>query len=109
MPNWGRQQLLVNEVVPPARGAGHPRPVFKLADTHGEQVKGQYYHEEVQRVPEPAQNIFEVERILRRRTDDDGRTETLVKFKGWPDKFNRWLTAEELTKYQRAPIEQQQQ
>ena len=109
VPNWARQQLFVNEVVPPARGGGHPRPVFKLADTHGEQVKGQYYPEEVQRVPEPAQNIFEVERILRRRTDDDGHTETLVKFKVWPDKFNRWLTAEELTKYQRARIEQQQQ
>ena len=108
VPNWGRQQMVVKEVLPPNRG-GRSRPVFKLTDTQGEKVKGQYYPEEVQRVPEQIQNVFEVERILRRRTDDDGHTETLVKFKGWPDKFNRWLTDEELRKYKAPPFEQQQQ
>jgi transposase InsO family protein len=107
VPNWGRQQLVVKEMLPPTRG-GRPRPVFKLNDTQGQDVKGQYYPEEVQRVPDRLQDVFEVERILRRRTGEDGHIETLVKFKGWPDKFNRWLTYEELAKYKQAPIKQQQ-
>ena len=107
VPNWGRQQLVVKEMLPPTRG-GRPRPVFKLNDTQGQDVKGQYYPEEVQRVPDRLQDVFEVERILRRRTGEDGHIETLVKFKGWPDKFNRWLTDEELAKYKQAPIKQQQ-
>jgi hypothetical protein len=31
-----------------------------------------------------------------------------VKFKGWPHKFNRWLTKSELEQY-RKPLRQQQQ
>ena len=107
IPNWGREQLVVNKVIPPNRG-GYPRPVFKLADVQGEKVDGQYYPEEVQRVPDRLQDLFEVERILRRRVGEDGHTETLVKFKGWPEKFNRWLTDEELARYKQTPFEQQQ-
>ena len=66
VPNWGREHLLVKEVVQPNRG-GRPRPVFKLADTQGQKVNGQYYPEEVQRVPYRLQSSFEVDRILRRR------------------------------------------
>jgi hypothetical protein len=100
--------MVVKEVVPAARG-GRPRPVFKLTDTQGEKLNGQFYPEEVQRVPERLQGIFEVERILRRRADEDGRTETLVKFKGLPEKFNRWLTEEELAKYKQTLFDQQRQ
>jgi transposase InsO family protein len=102
IPNWGRQHMVVKEVVPSRRG-GHPRPVYKLADTQGDSINGQYYREEVQYVPDRLRNTLEVERILRRRAAEDGQTETLVKFKGWPDKFNRWLTDEELTIYKEAP------
>jgi transposase InsO family protein len=108
MPNWGRQHLVVKQVVPPNRG-GRPRPVFRLADTEGEDMNGQYYPEEVQRVPERLHNTFEVERILRRRAADGGQTETLVKFKGWPEKFNRWITEAELVQYQKPPRMQQEQ
>ena len=107
VPNWGRQQLLVKEVAPPNRG-GRPRPVFKLADTQGQNMNGQYYPEEVQRVPERLHNTFEVERILRRRVVEGGHTETLVKFKGWPEKFNRWITKAELEQYQK-PLRLQQE
>lgn len=108
VPNWGREQLVVKDVVPPNRG-GRPRLVFKLSDTQGQALNGQYYPEEVQRVPERLQNVLEVERILRRRTGDDGQTETLVKFKGWPEKFNRWLTKAELEQYQKPLRVQQEQ
>jgi hypothetical protein len=71
-------------------------------------VEGQYYQEEVQRIPDRLKDTaYEVERILRRRVDEGGHTETLVKFKGWPEKFNRWLTKAELEQYQK-PLHHQQ-
>ena len=112
VPNWGREQMIVKQVVAPDRG-GRARPVFKLADVQGEAVNGQYYPEEVQRVPEGLKDTLEVDRVLRRRNrhpEGGGPhvTETLVRFRGWPDKFNRWLTDEELAKYKQTPFEQQQ-
>ena len=113
VPNWGREQMVVKQVVAPNRG-GRARPVFKLANVQGETVNGQYYPEEVQRVPESLKDTLEVDRVLRRRIrhpEGGGPyvTETLVRFKGWPDKFNRWLTDEELAKYKQTPFEQQRQ
>jgi len=108
MPNWGREQMVVKHVVRPNRGS-LARPVFKLMDVQGKKVDGEYYREEVQRVPDRLKDTaFEVERILRRRVDEGGHTETLVKFKGWPEKFNRWLTNAELDLYQK-PLHRQQE
>ena len=108
MPNWGREQMHVDQAVPQNRGT-RARPVFKLVDAQGKKVNGQYYPEEVQRIPDRLKDTaFEVERILRRRTDEGGHTETLVKFKGWPEKFNRWLTNAELEQYQK-PLRLQQE
>ena len=108
MPNWGREQMHVEQAVPQNRGT-RARPVFKLVDAQGKKVNGQYYPEEVQRIPDRLKDTaFEVERILRRRTDEGGHTETLVKFKGWPEKFNRWLTNAELEQYQK-PLRLQQE
>ena len=42
---------------------------------------------------------FTVERILRKRRTSDGNTETLVKFKGLPNEYNRWLTEAEMQQY----------
>ena len=50
-------------------------------------------------VPQPLREI-EIESILRKRRTPDGDTETLVKFKGWANKFNRWLTDSEVEQYQ---------
>jgi hypothetical protein len=91
---------------PPRRG-GIPRVVYKLKDTLGEDIKGACYPEEVQHVPKSALDIIEVERVLRQRRVGK-RSEYLVKLKGWPYKFNRWLTKAGLERYQK-PLQVQQE
>ena len=106
VPNWSREYHEVVDVRPPHRG-GRSRPVYKLKDTLGEDIQGDCYPEEVQRISKSATDIIEVERVLRQRRVDK-RIEYLVKFKGWPYKFNRWITKAELEHY-RKPLRIQQE
>jgi hypothetical protein len=106
VPNWGREHFEIVDVKPPRRG-GIPRPVYKLKDMLGEDIEGACYPEEIQPVPEAASHIIEVERVLRQRHVGK-RTEYLVKFKGWPYKFNRWITKSQLDQY-REPLRVQQE
>jgi transposase InsO family protein len=105
VPNWGREHFEVVSMRSPHRG-GVPRPVYKLRDMLGEEIEGDCYPEEIQRIPEPAADIIEVERILRHRQVGK-QSEYLVKFKGWPHKFNRWITKSVLERYQK-PLRAQQ-
>ena len=107
VPNWTREQYEVVDTSPPRRG-GKPRPVYKLKDMLGEDIEGACYPEEIQHVPQPAVHIIEVERVLRQRQVSK-RIEYLVKFKGWPHKFNRWITKGQLKQYQKPPRVQQGQ
>ena len=52
--------------------------------------------------PPPLRDIV-VERILHKRRTSDGNTETLVKFKGLSNEFNRWLTEAEMQQYHVKP------
>jgi transposase InsO family protein len=106
VPNWGREHYDIVTVRPQRRG-GIPRTVYKLKDMQGEDIEGACYPEEIQSVPEAATHIIEVERVLRQRRLGN-QTEYLAKFKGWPHKFNRWVTKAELEQY-RKPLRQQQQ
>jgi hypothetical protein len=49
--------------------------------------------------PTPTPTL-QIARKLRQRCNDHNQTETLVKFKGWPMKYNRWLTDAEMIQYQ---------
>ena len=53
--------------------------------------------------PPPLREI-DVERTLRKRRTSDGNTETLVKFKGLSNEFNRWLTEAEMQQYHVKPL-----
>jgi transposase InsO family protein len=106
LPNWSREHYKVTAARQPRRG-GFPRPVYKLKDMQNEDIEGACYPEELQNIPPSAANVLEVEQVLRKRHDKHNNAETLVRFKGWPAKFNRWLSDAELQQYQRPPREQQ--
>jgi hypothetical protein len=69
-----------------------PKPVYKVADATGEEVSGTFYEEELQAVRKNlSEDEFEIERVLEQYIDpEDGSRQVLVKWKGWPDKFNSW-------------------
>ena len=64
------------------------RPVYTLKDFDGEAVRGHWYPEELQPI---THNEYKVERVLKRRTGEDGSRESFVKWQGWPEKFNSWI------------------
>ena len=45
---------------------------------------------------EIAKNRFLIEKVIRKRTTDKGEQEGLVKWQGWPQRFNTWIPASDL-------------
>lgn len=66
--------------------------VYVLKDLMGERIRGTYYEEELQLIDFDPNAQFEIESVLdtRRRR---GRVEKLVKWLGYPEKFNQWIPA----------------
>ena len=86
MPNWSEEHFHIKSGIPKRK------PVFKLADDLGDNIKGQFYEEELQPIEE---NLYLIERIIRKRKTQRETQEFLVKWKGWPTKFNSWVEAED--------------
>ena len=87
LPNWTDEVFVITKCIPRT-----PKPVYKVADTTGEEVSGTFYDEELQAVRKSLnEDEFEIERILEQYVDpEDGSRHVLDKWKGWPDKFNSW-------------------
>ena len=81
MPNWSEEHFIVDGQV------AKKRSVYKLKDDLGEDIKGEFYKEEIQPITE---NRYLVEKIISKRKGSDGE-EFFVKWKGWPAKFNSWI------------------
>lgn len=99
MPNWSREDFRVTDRVESNDG----RVVYRIEDKQGEPIKGVFYREELQPI---SRNQYRIEQVLKqRRTRLAGkgmRVEYLVKWDGWPAKFNSWISREELTRYRHA-------
>ncbi|MES9885142.1 MAG: DDE-type integrase/transposase/recombinase [Sedimenticola sp.] len=70
-------------------------PLYKLKDFKDEIVKGNFYEEELQKVAKEEDSLWFIERKVRKRKRD-GKIEWLVKFEGWPDKYNMWISEEDI-------------
>lgn len=66
---------------------------YKLSDYSGEVLDGSFYEAELEKTQVPT--YYEVEKILSTRTVGR-KKQYLVKFYGWPDKFNEWLTEDQI-------------
>jgi transposase InsO family protein len=64
-------------------------PTYILKDLSGEVIKGKFYELEIQPVVK-TDDTFIVERVLKTRKRQ-GKTEYLVKWRNYPDKFNSWV------------------
>ena len=87
MPNWSEEHFLLESE------KSNPRKVYKMADRGGEEIKGSWYPEEVQEI---SKNKYLIEKVLRKRKTKKGVKEVLVKWKGWPPKFNTWIPESDL-------------
>lgn len=72
--------------------------MYKLKDWMGEEIEGTFYQAELQKTREPP--VFTFSHIVKingkiKARGQGARREVLVKWKGWPDKFNSWILASE--------------
>ena len=61
---------------------------YKLEDLQGEEIKGTFYEPELQKT---GQQVFRIEKVL-----EKGEKQSLVKWKGYSDKFNSWVDNKDL-------------
>ena len=61
---------------------------YKLEDLKGEEIKGTFYEPELQKTE---QQIYRIEKIIKKK-----KGESLVKWKGYSDKFNSWVDNKDL-------------
>ena len=86
---WSEELFVVKSTVP-----GNTT-VYKLEDQNGEDLKGVFYSEELQKVSEPSS--YRVEKVIRKKIDKRrGKTLLLVKWRGYPSSFNSYIEEEDL-------------
>lgn len=88
--NYTTEVFVVDRVIGKAE-----RPVFLLRDYDGDPVVGSFYPEELQKVNANKDRVYRIEKIL--ATKGRGRRKQhLVKWEGWPSKFNSWVLSSEI-------------
>ena len=83
LPNWTEETFTVYN----RRNIGEP--FYYLRDYNDERIKGGFYEHELQSVAE--QDEYRIETVLSSKRGRDGKTSYLVKWQGWPEKFNSWV------------------
>ena len=86
MANWIEEVFSIHDV--------HPSdpPVYRLNDDPGEVLHGTFYEPEQQKLSVPIDKLYRVESVLQLRKVGK-RSEALVKWYGYPSKFNSWIDA----------------
>ena len=73
-------------------------PKYRLKDYGNEPILGSFYEEELQKIYTDDNTVYRIETVLRRRVRNRV-PEVLVKWYGWPDKFNSFIPASDLQDY----------
>lgn len=61
---------------------------YKIADYNGEEIRGTFYQQELQKTN---QEVFRIEKVIQKRGN-----KSLVKWLGYPESFNSWVDNKEL-------------
>ena len=70
-------------------------PMYELKDYNNEVIQGFFYEAELQLAYIDSDILYKIEEILKKRKKN-GEVEILVKWKGWPAKFNSWIPEKEV-------------
>ena len=87
LPGWTEEVFVVHRVI---EGSV---PTYKIREWDDTPVKGTFYHEDLQKVHVSDEALFRIEKVLKRP-----KGQMLVKWKGWPDKYNSWIPSASVSK-----------
>ena len=65
-------------------------PVYKVVDYDDDPLEGSLYGYELQKVEKDENSVWKIEKILKKRKVK-GQTQVLVRWLGWPTKFDSWI------------------
>ena len=71
------------------------QPIYKISDWFNKPEKGTFYQAELQKVHADEDSIFLIDKIIKYKGRGKNR-QVLVSWKGWPAKFNSWISQSEL-------------
>ena len=69
--------------------------IYNIVDWDNQPVEGTFYQKELQKVDPAADYLFKIEYVIKYKGCGKNK-EALVKWKGWPKKFNSWIPASSL-------------
>ena len=87
-PSWTEEIFVIARRVP-----GRP-PLYKIREWDGDPIEGSFYEPELQRVRVGDDDKFRIEAVLKRRQRRGQEPEVLVRWRGWPKKYDRWIPAQ---------------
>ena len=77
--NWSEELFVIYKTQPTI-------PItYRIKDLLGEDIKGSFYEQELQKAD---QEVYRIEKVLKK---DYRNKRMFVKWKGYPDKFNSWI------------------
>ena len=85
LPNWTSEIFIIA-----SKEYKYPRISYKLKDQLGDDIEGTFFTEHLQQV-DKLPEVYHVDSIIRSKKSAEGGKEYLVKWKGYPDKFNSWI------------------
>ena len=88
LPSWTEELFVVTKRI------ARDHPVYRLKDLMGEDIEGIFYGKELQKVLK-TDDVFRVEKVVEERTRK-GKKEYIIKWMGYPDKFNSWVAEADL-------------
>lgn len=80
-----------------SRTRTHP-PRYKLVDLLQEQINGSFYEQQMAKVTYKRDELYKIEKVVRYRKSGTGK-EALIRWQGYPEKFDTWLDVKELVAY----------
>lgn len=88
--NWTTEIFIVKK-----RFTRQGLPIYKLKDWLGENVKGTFYEQELQKTEGSDEDFFKVDKILKYKGRGQNK-KALVSFLDWPKKFNQWISVKNI-------------
>ena len=72
--------------------------IYTVEDKLSEPVKGTFYESELQKVRYDPDGVYRIEKVIKKRKQH-GVDHVLIKWYGWPAKFNSWINKDQLINF----------